>query len=169
MAIKIRRAKITDIPQLVEKFHVFYDLLKEKGARDVAQDDQVLRGGIIIEVGSGFNNPHWNCLVGIKNEEEIVAFMVGILEFCGPTSQHMRCVRIHADYLKENSLAGPKVLTTIWNLMEQWGQENGAGYFYANIHPGNQASVKAAKSVGFKHHYTQFYRPISLDTKVEEE
>ena len=94
--------------------------------------------------------------------------MIGILEYCSPTSEFHRCVRIHADYLDNDTFAGPKVLMGMWGVIEEWAKEHGASYFYANIHPGNQSSVRAAKSIGFKHHYTQFYRPIELEKKVEE-
>ena len=166
MKIKIRKAKVSDIPRLMDKIHEFYDTLKAKGARDIAHDDAVLRGGIAIEIGNGYNNPNWRCILAEKGDE-IIAFMVGILEFCGPTSEVLKCVRIHANFLKEDSLAGPKVLKSIWGEIDEWAKENGAGYYYANIHPGNQPSVRAAKHMGFKHHYTQFYRPIELETMEE--
>ena len=127
----------------------------------------VLRGGIVIEIGNGFTNPDWFCVVADRGRE-IMAFMIGILEFCSPVEQHLKRVRIHANYNNDDSLASPRLLMSMWGLMEDWAKERGAGYFYANIHPGNQPSVRAAKRVGFKHHYTQFYRPIELEP-VEEE
>jgi hypothetical protein len=165
--IQIRRAKITDIPSLVDKVQKFYSFLKDRGARDIAHDDAVLRGGIIIEIGAGFSNPNWMCVVAVKNSE-VIAFMIGILEYCSPISEFHKCVKIHADYLDDNSLVGGKVLLGLWRVLEAWAKESGAGFFYANIHPGNQPSVRAAKSIGFKHQYTQFYRPVELDKKVEE-
>ena len=164
--IKIRKAKVSDIPRLMDKVHEFYDILKTKGAKDIAQDDSVLRGGIAIEIGTGYNNPNWLCILAERGED-IIAFMVGILEFCGPTSEALKCVRIHASFLKEDSLIGPKIIRSIWGEIVEWAKENGAGYFYANIHPGNQPSVRGAKHLGFKHHYTQFYRSIELEN-VEE-
>jgi hypothetical protein len=166
MKIKIRRAKISDIPNLVDKLYEFYNVLKDRGARDVAHDDNVLRGGITIEIGNGFSNTNWFCIVADKGGE-IIAFMIGILEFCSPTSEHFKCVRLHAGQLDNDSLIGPRVLLGMWGLMEDWAKESGAGYFYANVHPGNQPSVRAVKKVGFKHHYTQFYRPIELETSEE--
>jgi hypothetical protein len=165
--IQIRRAKITDIPSLVDKVQKFYSFLKDRGARDIAHDEAVLRGGIVIEIGAGFSNPNWLCVVAVK-DSEVIAFMVGILEYCSPTSEYHRCVKIHADYLENNSLAGGRVLLGMWGVIESWAKDNGVGYFYANIHPGNQSSVRAAKSIGFKHQYTQFYRPIEQEKKVEE-
>jgi hypothetical protein len=162
LKIKIRRAKISDIPELVDKLLDFYTTLKDRGAKDIVKDDQVLRGGITIEVGAGFSNPNWLCVVADK-DGSLIAFMIGILEFCSPIGEDMKCVRIHANYLKEDSLVGPRVLTGLWGLVEDWARENGAGHFYANIHPGNQPSIRTAKLVGFKHHYTQFYRPIELE------
>ncbi len=166
MKIKIRRAKLSDIPQLMDKIHEFYGVLKERGARDIAQDDRVLRGGIAIEVGNGFSNPNWFCVVAERGED-IIAFMLGILEFCSPIGEYFKCVKVQGTYLENETLAGPRVLMGMWGLLEDWAKENGASFFYANIHPGNQPSVRAAKKIGFKHHYTQFYRPIELET-VEE-
>jgi hypothetical protein len=166
MKIKIRKAKISDIPMLVEKVYDFYSILKDKGAKDINQDDQVLRGGITIEIGNGFSNPNWLCVVAVK-DDRLLAFMIGILEFCSPTAEDMSCVRIHANYLDVDSLVGGKVLLGLWGLMEDWARERGVGYFYANIHPGNQPSIRTAKKIGFKHHYTQFYRPLELE-KTEE-
>ena len=166
MKIKIRRAKISDIPNLVDKIYDFYTVLKDKGAKDIAFDNDVLRGGITIEVGNGFSNPNWFCVVADK-DGEIISFMLGILEYCSPVSEHFKCVRLHASYLEENSLVGPRVLMGMWGLLEDWSKEHGAGYYYANVHPGNQASVRAVKKVGFKHHYTQFYRPVEFESKEE--
>lgn len=167
MKIKIRKAKIQDVPQLIEKIKDFYDIIKTKGARDLAQDESVLKGGIVIEVGNGFVNPNYHCIIA-ENDGVIVAFMIGVLEFCSPVCEYLKCVRIHASYLNNDSLIGPKVLTTMWELMEDWAKGNGAGFFYANIHPGNQSSVRTAKSVGFKHHYTQFFKLVG-DMEKEEE
>lgn len=167
MKIQIRKARISDIPSLVDKVQKFYSFLKERGARDIAHDEAVLRGGIVIEIGAGFSNPNWLCVVAVRGVE-VVAFMVGILEYCSPTSEYHRCVKIHADYLENDSLVGGRVLLGMWGVIESWAKDHGAGYFYANIHPGNQPSVRAAKSIGFKHQYTQFYRPVELEKKVEE-
>lgn len=167
MKIKVRRAKVSDIPQLVDKVEDFYEILKSKGARDIAQDGNVLRGGITIEIGQGFNNPQWFCVVADKGGE-IIAFMIGILEYCGPIDESLTRVRIHANYLNEDSFIGPRLLEKMWGEIEEWAKQNGAGYFYANIHPGNQPSVRVAKKIGFKHHYTQFYRPIDFETAVTE-
>lgn len=167
MAIQVRKAKLADIPKLVDKLHDFYDFLKQKGAKDIASEDNVLRGGITIEVGTGFSNPNWFCVVADK-DGELIAFMIGLLEFCTPTSEAFKCVRVHANYLNESSFVGPKVLMGLWGLMEDWAKENGAEFFYANIHPGNQPSIRAAKQIGFKHHYTQFYRPVEIKTEMED-
>ena len=165
--IQIRKAKISDIPSLVDKLQKFYSFLKDRGARDIAHDELVLRGGIVIEIGAGFSNPNWLCVVAVK-DGEVVAFMVAMLEYCSPIAEYHKCVKIHADYLENDSLAGGKVLLGMWGMLESWAKDNGAGYFYANIHPGNQPSVRSAKSIGFKHQYTQFYRPVELERKVEE-
>jgi hypothetical protein len=164
MKIKIRRAKISDIPQLVDKIVNFYDILKEKGAKDIARDENVLRGGTTIEIGNGFSNPNWLCIVAEKSGE-IIAFMIGILEFCSPVSEQFKCVKIYSTYSEDDSMVGPKVIISMWGLIQDWAKEQGAGYFYANIHPGNQPSVRGAKYLGFKHHYTQFYRPIELESE----
>ena len=165
--IQIRRAKITDIPSLVDKVQKFYSFLKDRGARDIAHDEAVLRGGIVIEIGNGFSNPNWFCTVAVK-DSEVVAYIIGNLEFCSPIAEYHKCVKIqalHNDQGDSNSLVGGKVLLGLWGMMEAWAKENGASYFYANIHPGNQPSVRSAKLIGFKHQYTQFYRSIE---KVEE-
>jgi len=168
MKIKVRRAQVSDIPQLVDKMENFYGVLREKGAKDVNDNEQVLRGGITIEVGYGFNNPDWHCIVAVDKEaNKVIAFMIGIFEYCSPVDQVMSRVRIHATGLENDSFIGPRVLTVMWNEMEKWATQRGAGYFYANIHPGNQPSVRIAKKTGFKHHYTQFYRPIKLETTEE--
>ena len=168
MKIKIRKAKIIDIPSLVDKLFMFYTYLRdEKRAIDIAKDDNVLRGGIVIEVGNGFSNPNWQCVVAVQ-DSEIVAFIIGILEFCAPISEHHKCIRIHANYQDSGTMAGGKILLSLWSLLEVWAKEQGASYFYANIHPGNQPSVRAAKHIGFKHQYTQFYKSVT-DSKLEDE
>jgi hypothetical protein len=164
MKIKIRRAKISDIPQLVDKLNTFYDVLKSKGAKDIALDENVLRGGITIEIGNGFSNPNWFCVVADRNGE-IIAFMLGILEFCSPTAEHFKCVRVSSTYSESDTLVGPRVVLGMWGLIQDWAKEQGAGYFYANVHPGNQPSVRGVKYLGFKHHYTQFYRPLEQATE----
>ncbi len=156
----VRRAKVVDIPQLVDKMFEFYVMLRdEKGAKDIAQDNGVLKGGVIIELGNGFCNPDWFIVLADRSGE-LVAFMIGILEFCSPVSEHLKCVRIHGNYLDENSLGGPRLLTTMWSKLNEWAYDKGAGYYYANIHPGNASSIRAAKHIKFKHHYTQFFKHV---------
>jgi hypothetical protein len=166
MKIKVRRAKVSDVRQLQEKLFKLYEIQKDIGAKDIAKDNDVLWGGSTIEIGTGFNNPNWHCVVADR-DGELIAFLVGILEYCSPVAEDMRAVKIHANYLENDSLIGPRVLMSMWGLMEDWAKENGAGHFYANIHPGNQPSIRAAKKIGFKHHYTQFYRPLEMEA-VEE-
>ncbi len=166
MSIKIRRAKVSDIPRLLNGVYNFYNILKVKGAKDIAQDEDVLRGGIAVEIGNGYTDPNWYCVIA-ERDKDIIAFLVGILEFCAPTSEHLKCVRVHAIYIDNDSLVGPRVLMGLWSLLEDWAKEYGGEFFYANIHPGNQPSVRAAKKMGFKHHYTQFYRPIELEIREE--
>ena len=166
MKIKVRRAKVSDIPQLVDKYQEFFTIIRDKGDKDIAKDDNVLRGGVTIEIGRGFDNPSWCCVVGDR-VGEIVSMMIGVLEFCSPISENFKCVRINANYLKDDSLVGPRVIIAMWSLIQEWAKENGAEYFYCNIHPGNASSIRAAKHIGFKHHYTQFYRPLDLET-IEE-
>lgn len=166
MKIKVRRAKVSDIPQLVDKLQEFYTVVKDKGARDITKNEDTLRGGVVIELGHGFNNPNWCCVVGDR-VGEIVSVMVGVLEFCSPISEFLRCVRINANFLKDDSLVGPRVIMAMWGIMRDWAKENGAEYFYCNIHPGNASSIRAAKHIGFKHHYTQFYRPLDMETEEQ--
>lgn len=160
--IKVRRAQIKDIPQLVDKLTEFYSGLIQRGARDIANEGVVLRGGVTVEIGVGYQSPNFNVIVA-EDGNDIIGFMIGILEGCSPIQHDMKCVRIHATSLNNDSLAGPRILTSMWELMYDWAKENGAGHFYANIHPGNQPSVRAAKKMGFKHHYTQFYRPVEME------
>ncbi len=162
MKVQIRRAKVSDVKQLQEKMFDLCVKQKDIGAKDVAKDDNVLWGGSTIEIGTGFSNPNWYCVVADRGGD-IIAFMVGILEFCSPISEDLKTVRIHALSLENDSLIGPRVLMGMWGLMEDWAKECGAGHFYANILPGNQPSIRAAKKIGFKHHYTQFYRPVTME------
>jgi hypothetical protein len=166
MKIKVRKARVSDVRKIMDKLFDFYRIIREKGARDIAKDDDVLWGGVGIEVGQGFHNPNWFCVVGDR-VGELVSLMIGVLEFCSPVSEHLRCVRICANYSENDSLVGPRVVTAMWELVHDWAKENGAEYFYCNIHPGNAPSIRAAKHVGFKHHYTQFYRPLELETPEE--
>lgn len=166
MKIKVRRARVSDIRQLQDRLFEFCEIQKKIGCKDIAKNADVLWGGIAIEIGNGFNNPNWMCVVAVK-DEKLIAFMIGILEFCAPTSEDLKCVRIHANFLDEDSLVGPRIIISMWGMINSWAKEAGAGYFYANIHPGNQPSVRSAKKIGFKHHYTQFYRPVILDETEE--
>lgn len=164
MKIKVRKMSIADIPQLVDKMNNFYNILIEKGAKDISHDQNILRGGIVIEIGGMFNNPELACcIVALEETGKLVGFIIGLQEFCSPVENCWKRVRVHGIYIENDSLAAPRIIEAMWKELECWGQQIGAGYFYANIHPGNQPSVRAAKSAGFKHHYTQFYRPIKLD------
>ena len=166
MAIKVRRAKVSDIRQLQEKLFEMYGVQIEKGCKDVNKNPDVLWGGIAIEIGNGFANPNWYCVLAEK-DGNIIAFMIGLLEFCSPVAEDLKCVRIAASFSEENSLVGGRVLTKLWELINNWAKDVGAGHFYANVHPGNQPSVRGVKHLGFKHHYTQFYRPIVMDETEE--
>jgi hypothetical protein len=167
MKIKIRKAKISDIPSLVEKMQRFYELIREKGASDVAKDNNILKGGIVIEVGNGFCNPNWLFVVATK-DSDVIGFIIAITEFCSPVSEYHKCIKIHADYQESDTLIGPKILLGMWGIVEDWAKENNASYYYANVHPGNQSSVRAVKHIGFKHKYTQFHRLVELEKKEEE-
>jgi len=167
MKIKIRKAKISDLPSLVEKMQKFYTFLRDRGASDIAKNDNVLRGGIVIETGNGFCNPNWLFVVAVK-DTEVVGFIISIIEFCSPISEYHKCVKIHADYQESDTLAGPKILLGMWGIVEDWAKEQGASFYYANVHPGNQSSVRAVKHIGFKHKYTQFHRLVDMEKKVEE-
>jgi hypothetical protein len=144
----------------------FYSILKERGAKDINRDDKVLEGGITIEVGNGFNSPNWYCVIA-DNGTEIMGFLIGVLEFCSPISEDMKCVRVHAIYLDNDSFIGPKILKAMWKELDDWAVLCGAGHYYANVHPGNQPSIRATKACGFKHHYTQFYRPVGKQPETE--
>jgi len=160
--IKVRRAKVSDIRQLQEKLFKFYEIQIGKGCKDINKDPDVLWGGIAIEVGNGFSNPNWYCVLAEK-DGEVIAFLIGILEFCSPIAENLKCIRVAASFLDEDSFAGPKVLTKMWEMLHNWAKDMGAGHFYANVHPGNQPSIRTVKKMGFNHHYTQFYRPVIMD------
>ena len=162
MKIKIRKAKISDIPQLVDLLVDFYRIQRDKGVKTITEDDAVLKGGVTIEVGNGFANPAWMCVIADR-AGSLVSCMIGVLEFCTPISKDLKCVKVLVNYLTDDSLVGPRVLSGVWKLMEEWASEHGAGFFYANIHPGNASSIRAAKHVGFKHQYTQFYKELTLE------
>jgi len=159
MSIKIRKAKVSDIHKLQEKLFKMYQTQLDLGVRDLSENVDVLWGGATIEIGTGFSSPEWLCVLADRNGE-LIGFIIARLEFCSPVARDLKCVRVHAQYLEESSLAGGRVLSKMWELIQTWAKENGAGHFYANIHPGNQSSIRAAKKVGFRHHYTQFYKSI---------
>lgn len=157
MAIKVREAQLTDVWDLIEMVIEFRETQKEIGVKTIAKRPDVLRGGTVLELGLTFNDPAWKYIVADK-DGTLVGFIVGCLESCGPTNEWDLCMRVHGDYLTEKSLANPKILLKMWELLDKWSQEKGAKYCYGMIHPGNQPSIKTAKYLGFKHHMTQFVK-----------
>src|SRR5574343_1306624 len=157
MAIKIREAQLKDVWQLVEMVIEFRLKQQEIGVKTIAKEMDVLRGGTILELGLTFHNPQWKYIVADK-EGELVGFIVGCVEQCGPTEEYHHCLRIHGDYLKEKSLGNPRILQKMWDVLDTWAKDNGAEYCYGMIHPGNQPSIRTAKYAGFKHHMTQFIK-----------
>jgi len=166
MAIQVRQAKLADVWELLEMLLEFRNQQRELGVRTIAQNPGVLRGGTVIELGLTFNDPQWKYIVAEK-DGLLVGFIVCHIERCGPTDEHEFCMRIHGDYLKEKSMANPRVLQKMWELLDTWAKSKGAEYYYGLIHPGNQPSIKVAKHVGFKHHMTQFLKMCSQDRGEE--
>ena len=155
MAIIVRRAKVSDLPQLIDKMCEHAQGQKDFGVKTIAKDPQVVQGGMMIELGGCFLLPNYRIVLAEK-DGDIVGYVIGVLEHCPPIDEYIKAVRIRADYINDKSLAAPKILTAMWNEIYKWGRAEGAGYFYGLIHPGNQPSIRTAKHAGFKHHMTQF-------------
>jgi hypothetical protein len=169
VAIKVRKAKISDIPQLIDKMCEHVEVQKKLGVKTIAHDPMVVRGGISIELGGCFLMPNYRIILADK-EGDIVGYVIGVLEHCPPIDEYVKAVRIRADYVSEKSLAAPRILEAMWNEIYKWGKSEGAGYFYGLIHPGNQPSIRTAKHAGFKHHMTQFLvLTTDLDSKDKKE
>jgi hypothetical protein len=155
MAIKVREAQLVDVWDIIEMVCEFREHQKELGVKTIAKDRQVLKGGTALEVGLTFRDPQWKYIVA-ERDGELIGFMVGCIEKCGPTSEYESCMRVHGDYLKDKTLGNPRVLQKMWDLLLKWGHEKGADYYFGMIHPGNQPSIKTAKFAGLKHHMTEF-------------
>lgn len=153
----IRRAKIDDIPALVDMCMESALIQINHGNQLFSSDPAVLKGGFVIEIGMHFHNPMARMLVA-QRQGELVGYMIASLEDCGPAEKHLRRVRIWGDYIRPalDSLRRPLVLLTMWEEIRKWSISMGAGYGIAFIHPGNTPSIRSAKRVGFKHHLTQF-------------
>jgi len=154
--VKVRDARIYDIPQLRDMLVEFYNWQRKLGNK-IYTNGQLLEGGVTIELGAGFHNPMWKIIVA-EREGSIIGLLIGILEHCGAIEKFTHCIRIKADYMKDSSLARPEILRKMWHRLVGWGTEFNVGYYYGLIHPGNQPSIKVAKEVGFRHHTTQFLR-----------
>lgn len=160
---RIRDAKIYDIPTLES---LMYDFLRHQtslGNKIYATNELHLRGGITIQLGIGYSDPRWKIIVA-ERDNRITGFLIGILEPCAATEKYVSCVRIHADYMLDDSMNRGRILKKMWQELEKWGRKNGAGYFHGFIHPGNQPSIRAAKEVNFKHHTTQFLKVVEEET-----
>ena len=156
LEVRIREARIYDIPQIVDLMVEFIDWQRVKGNK-VYAEGQHLRGGVIIEIGAAFYNNLWKILIAERNNI-VIGLLIGVMEHCGAIEKFNNCIRIKADYMKDNSLYRPKILRAMWNKMKEWGDEHKVGYYHGLIHPGNIPSIRTAKEVGFKHHTTQFLR-----------
>lgn len=153
----VRRAKIEDLPELIDMC-VESALIQVKHGNQLFSDDpNVLRGGFVIEAGMLFHSPRARIVVA-QREENLIGYLIGTLEDCGPTEKFFRCVKIRGEYLRPamNSLQRPLVLLTMWETLRKWGIQMGADYFFSFIHPGNTPSIRVAKRGGFKHNMTQF-------------
>ena len=155
-SIKIRDARIYDIPQIVDMMEEFVQWQRRLGNK-IYTNGSMLRGGVVLEVGASFHDNMCKVIVAEKNGI-IVGLLIAQLEHCGPMDKFATCVRIKADYIKDKSLRRPAVLRAMWNKLLNWGGKFEVGYYYGLIHPGNQPSIRTAKEAGFRHHTTQFLR-----------
>jgi len=154
---KVRNARLEDLAEVAEMAVEFAMLQVAHGDKLFSDNPEVLKGGFMIELGLSFNSPRTKILVAEKGGK-LLGFMLATLEDCGPTEKHLRCVRVRGDYIRKvvDSLRRPLILLTMWEQVRKWGLSLGAGYFFSLIHPGNSASIRVAKRVGFKHNMTQF-------------
>jgi hypothetical protein len=158
----IRDARIHDIPQLEDMMIAFLLHQITLGNRLITKEPAQLKGGLVIELGMMYNDPGSKIIVAERNNQ-LVGFLIGVLEFCEPVCRFLKCVRIKADYMEESSIARGLILRKMWETLEEWAWKNGAEFFYGLIHPGNQSSIRVAKEVGFKHHFTQFVKIPKLE------
>lgn len=156
VSIKIRDARIYDIPQIIDIMEEFVNWQIRLGNKTYTNGDH-LRGGLTIEIGSSFYDNRCKMIVAEKGGI-ITGLLIAVLEHCSPTDKFVNCVRIKADYIKDKSLRRPAILRAMWDKLLSWGDKFEAGYYYGLIHPGNQPSIRTAKEVGFRHHTTQFLR-----------
>lgn len=155
-SIKIRDARIHDLPQIVDLMEEFI-LWQKKLGNKIYTNGNMLRGGLIIDVGRSHDDQMCKLVVAEKHGI-VVGLLIAQLEHCGPTDKFANCVRIKADYIKDKSLRRPAILKAMWQKLLDWGAKFDVGYYYGLIHPGNQPSIRTAKEAGFKHHTTQFLR-----------
>jgi len=155
-SIKIRDARIYDLPQIIDIMEEFINWQIRLGNKVYASGDH-LKGGLTIEIGSSFYDNRCKMIVAEKGGL-IVGLLIASLEHCSPTDRFVNCIRIKADYIKDKSLRRPAILRAMWDKLLTWGEKFEAGYYYGLIHPGNQPSIRTAKEVGFRHHTTQFLR-----------
>lgn len=153
---QIRKAKMTDIPQLVGLIEEVMQNEIRLGNRTVARNPEHLRAGVMVQMGQMFGRPDVRIEVTTNGTDRVIGFVIGMIEMCPPTEDHLRCLRIWLDYINDDTLAGPKLGLKMWERVHQWGKEQGAGYTFAHILPKNIPSIRIAKHVGFRHHYTQF-------------
>ncbi len=155
--ILIRRARLADLPQLEDLMVDFYETQRRRGSKTLARDPAVLRGGVVVELSMNFTNVNCQILVADK-DRIIIGFFIAELVHCRPIEEYHRAVWIKGDYLPGKSLANPLILKKMWEEIYSWGVQNGASYFYGDIHQGNQPSIKTAKAAGFRHNMTRFLR-----------
>lgn len=155
--ILIRNARVADIPQLEDLLIEFYEIQRRKGNKTLAKDPTVLRGGVILELGMNFTNP--NCKIVVADKDNIIiGFFIAELTFCRPIEEYHRSVWIRGDYISGKSLANPRILEKMWLEIYKWGINNGASYFFGDIHQANQSSIRTAKSAGFTGKITKFIK-----------
>lgn len=155
--IIIRQARQADMPQLEDLLIDFYEIQRRRGNKTLAKDPNVLRGGVMVELSMNFVNPSCRILVADK-ETTLLGFFIGEIVNCRPIEEYHKALWVRGDYVdpKLSSLIKPIILQKMWGEIKKWSLSQGVSYFFGDIHQSNQASIKTAKSVGFKHHMTRF-------------
>lgn len=167
---QIRQAKLTDIPQLVGLIDELMLNEIRLGNKTISHNEDHRKAGIMIKMGIFYNKPDVRIEVATNGTGRVIGFIIGLLEPCSPIDESMTALRVWLDYMKDETLAGPKLLIKMWERMYEWGKKHGVGYAYGHILPKNIPSIRAAKHMGFRHHYTQFlYREEpAAEEKIEE-
>lgn len=162
--IIIRSARLADLPQLEDLLVEFYETQKKRGNKTLANNPDVLRGGVMAELSMNWLNPNCKIMVADKSGE-LLGFFIAEIVNCRPIEEYHRAAWIRGDYVipRINSLLRPVILKKMWSEIHKWSVQNGVSYFYGDIHQSNQPSIKTAKSVGFKHYLTRFMKLVDTN------